>query len=162
MIKNPPANAEGSIPGFQSLAWEDPLEEKMAPHPTILAWEIPWTEEHGRLKSVRLQSRMQLSNWAHTQTFIYIPETITTINIVMYLAPKGFLMPLCNLSPTHIIPSPDHHRHTFCHCELVCIFWNFIFSESHGMYFFFNLAFGAQYDYLEMHSCVSVHPLIVE
>ena len=161
MIKNPPANAEGSIPGLRSLAWEDPLEEKMAPHPTILAWKIPWTEERDRLKSTGFQSQMQLSNWAHTQTFIDTPKTITTINIVMYLAPKGFLMPLCNLSPTHLIPSLGHHRYNFCHCELVCIFWNFIFLESNGMYFFFYLAFVTQYDYLEIHPCISMHPFIV-
>ena len=29
----------------QSLGWEDPLEEGMATHPSILAWRIPWTEE---------------------------------------------------------------------------------------------------------------------
>ena len=28
-----------------SLGWEDPLEEEMATHPTILTWETPWTEE---------------------------------------------------------------------------------------------------------------------
>ena len=33
----------------QSLDWEDPLEEGMATHSSILAWEIPWTEENGRL-----------------------------------------------------------------------------------------------------------------
>jgi len=31
----------------QSLGQEDPLEEEMATHPSILAWEIPWTEEPG-------------------------------------------------------------------------------------------------------------------
>ena len=29
----------------QSLGWEDPLEKRMATHSSILAWEIPWTEE---------------------------------------------------------------------------------------------------------------------
>ena len=38
-----------SIPGSQSLDWEDPLEEEMATHSSILAWRIPWTEEPGRL-----------------------------------------------------------------------------------------------------------------
>ena len=32
-----------------SLGWEDPLEEDMAIHSSILAWRIPWTEESGRL-----------------------------------------------------------------------------------------------------------------
>ena len=34
------------------LGWEDPLGKKMATHSNILAWEIPWTEEPGRLQSV--------------------------------------------------------------------------------------------------------------
>ena len=33
----------------QSLGQEDPLEEKMAIHPSILAWEIPWSQEPGGL-----------------------------------------------------------------------------------------------------------------
>ena len=45
MVKSPPAM------GVQSLGWEDPLEEGMATHSSILAWEIPWTEEPGRLQS---------------------------------------------------------------------------------------------------------------
>ena len=40
----------------QSLCWEDPLEEEMATHSSILAWRIPQTEEPGRLKSLALQS----------------------------------------------------------------------------------------------------------
>ena len=36
-----------SIPG-----WEDPLEKEMATHSNILAWEIPWTEESGRVQSM--------------------------------------------------------------------------------------------------------------
>ena len=41
----------------QSLHWEDPLEKEMATHSSILAWQIPWTEEPGRLQFVGLQSR---------------------------------------------------------------------------------------------------------
>ena len=35
----------------QSLGWEDLLEEEMATHSSVLAWEIPWTEEPGGLQS---------------------------------------------------------------------------------------------------------------
>ena len=35
----------------RSLGWEDPLEKEMATHSSILAWRIPWTEEHGGLHS---------------------------------------------------------------------------------------------------------------
>ena len=46
MVKNLPAMQETQL---QSLVWEDPLEKGMATHSSILAWEIPWTEEPGRL-----------------------------------------------------------------------------------------------------------------
>ena len=39
----------------QRLGREDPLEEEMATHPSILAWGIPWTEEPGGLQSKGLQ-----------------------------------------------------------------------------------------------------------
>ena len=35
----------------RSLGWEDPLEKEIATHSSILAWEIPWTEEPGGLQS---------------------------------------------------------------------------------------------------------------
>ena len=38
----------------QSLGWADPLEKEKATHSSILAWEITWTEEHGRLQSMLL------------------------------------------------------------------------------------------------------------
>ena len=39
----------------ESLGQEDPLEEEMATHSSILAWEIPWTEEPGGLQSMGSQ-----------------------------------------------------------------------------------------------------------
>jgi len=41
-VKNQPAMWETWV---QSLGWGDPLEKRMATHPSILAWRIPWTEE---------------------------------------------------------------------------------------------------------------------
>ena len=47
---------------LQSLSWDDPLEKELATHSSIPAWEIPWTEEPGRLQSMGLQrSQPQLS-----------------------------------------------------------------------------------------------------
>ena len=40
---------------LQYLGQEDPLEEEMATHSSMLAWRIPWTEEPGRLQSMGLQ-----------------------------------------------------------------------------------------------------------
>ena len=42
----------------RSLGQEDPLEKKMVSHPSILAWEISWTEEAGGLPTLGLQSDM--------------------------------------------------------------------------------------------------------
>ena len=39
----------------RSLGWEDPLEEEMATHSSILSWKIPWTEESGGLQSMGSQ-----------------------------------------------------------------------------------------------------------
>ena len=55
MVNNLPAMLETWV---QSLGREDPLEEEMAIHSSILAWEIPWTEEPGGLQSVGLQRDM--------------------------------------------------------------------------------------------------------
>ena len=49
MVKNLPAMQETQV---QSVGWEDPLEKGMATHSSILAWEIPRTEEPGRLQSM--------------------------------------------------------------------------------------------------------------
>jgi len=38
-----------------SLGWEDPLEEEMATHSSILAWKIPWMEKLGGLQSMGVQ-----------------------------------------------------------------------------------------------------------
>ena len=43
------------IPWVQSLGWEDPLENRKATHSSILAWRIPWTEEHCGLQSMGSQ-----------------------------------------------------------------------------------------------------------
>ena len=55
MVKNPPAMQEVQETWVQSLGWEDPLEEGMATHSSILTWRIPWTEELGGLQSIGLQ-----------------------------------------------------------------------------------------------------------
>ena len=51
VVKNLSVNAGDTRDAGLILGWEDPLEEGMATHASILAWRIPWTEEPGRLKS---------------------------------------------------------------------------------------------------------------
>ena len=52
MAENLPTTQETQV---QSLDEEDPLEESMATHSSILAWRIPWTEEPGGLQSMGSQ-----------------------------------------------------------------------------------------------------------
>ena len=49
-VKSPPASAGDRV----RSSWEDPPEEEMATHSSVLAWRMPWTEEPGRLQSMRL------------------------------------------------------------------------------------------------------------
>ena len=52
VVKNPPVVQETWV---SFLDCEDPLEEGMATHSSVLAWEIPWTEDPGGLQSVGSQ-----------------------------------------------------------------------------------------------------------
>ena len=86
MVKNPPANAgetgvTGLIPGQ-----EDSLGKEMATHSSILAWEIPWTEEPGSLQSKGSQRvGHDFATEYPAQEFLY--------NYLWYyvLPPKNFL-----------------------------------------------------------------------
>ena len=55
----------------QSLGWEDPLEKAMAPHSSIFAWRIPWTEELCGLQSTIAKSWTRLSD--STSLSLYQP-----------------------------------------------------------------------------------------
>ena len=48
-VKRLPVMQETQV---RSLGWKDPLEKEMAIHSSILAWEIPWMEEPGRIQSM--------------------------------------------------------------------------------------------------------------
>ena len=72
MVNNQPATQETR---FRFLGWKDPLEKGMATHPSILAWEIWWTEEPGGLQSMGLQRVGQDSTHTHTCTHTrYMPS----------------------------------------------------------------------------------------
>ena len=64
MIKNLPAIQETWV---WSLHQEDPLEERVATHSSILAWRSPWTEEPGELQSMGSQE----SDMTERLTFMY-------------------------------------------------------------------------------------------
>ena len=74
VVKNLPADAGEMV---RSLHREDPLEEDLATHSSILVWEIPRTEEPGRLQSMRSQRVGHDRATAHAHTH-WQPETLET------------------------------------------------------------------------------------
>ena len=64
MVKRLPTMWETQV---RSLGWEDPLEKEMATHPSILAWEIPWTEDPVRLQSIGVAER-----WTRLNDFTFL------------------------------------------------------------------------------------------
>ena len=94
MVKNLPAVQELQERWVRSLGWEDPLEEGMVTHSSILVWRIPWREEPGRLQSIGSQGvRHDSSNLAcrhasihstmykHTHTHIHIIITHCIVSV---------------------------------------------------------------------------------
>ena len=71
-VKNPHAMQEMQETQVQSLSWEDPLEEEMATHFSIFAWEIPWTKQLGGVQSMGSQKNwIRLSDQPTTKTVDY-------------------------------------------------------------------------------------------
>ena len=64
-----------------SLGWEDPLEKEMATYSNILAWKIPWTEEHGGLQSIGSQEVRH--NWACTQTSVSMILKLKSLEVIL-------------------------------------------------------------------------------
>ena len=87
MVKNLPAMQTW----VRSLGWEDPLEEGMATHSSILAWLIPWTEEPGGLQS-RGSQRGDTIKWLSTaqQPLWMFPAVICSSKHLSNL-PGGFV-----------------------------------------------------------------------
>ena len=96
MVKNLPAMQELQETWVPSLGWEDPLEEGMATHSSILAWRILWREEPGRLQSIGSQSDMtqatqhagmqaQIPLCINTHTNIHTHTHIITTHCIIYL-----------------------------------------------------------------------------
>ena len=72
VIKNAPTMQETRV---RSQGWEDPLEKEMATHSSILAWEIPWTEEPGWLESMGSQRARVRHDWVPNTHICFIKAT---------------------------------------------------------------------------------------
>ena len=99
-----PGGTSGKEPGcqcrrhkrysFQSLCWEDPLEEEMSTHPRIFVWRIPWTEEPGGLQSIGLQRvGHDWSDWAwqHSPGALFLKKAILVPREKTQTSPSGHL-----------------------------------------------------------------------
>ena len=71
-VKNVPAMQETQKTRVRSLGQENPLEEEIATHSNILAWEFPWTKEAGRLQFTRSQSVG--NNYVHKPPHVLGPQ----------------------------------------------------------------------------------------
>ena len=112
----------------QSLGWEDPLEKEMAIHSSTIAWKIPWTEEPGRLQSMR--SQRVGHDWFISYIFLhylvfwkFCIHDLINIKIKFYII-SGFC---------HITFPPTFHPYSLAllvpynvFCFASCCFWHFM------------------------------------
>ena len=116
----------------QSWDWDDPLEKETATHSSILAWEIPWTEEPGGLHTVHevAKSQTQLSGWhlgyiqsmrlqrvGHNwvaDTSLHLQFKILTKEEYLWVAKS--LIAIC-LKKTHSLCT----KYCVTHCVFVCV-----------------------------------------
>ena len=91
MLKIPPAMQETWV---RSLDWEDPLEEGMGTHSSVLAWRTPWTEEPGRLYSPWGHKESDVTEWLSTaQHSLYVTYDLFSYILLLYCIatfPKWF------------------------------------------------------------------------
>ena len=90
MVKNLPANAEDLRDLVSFLGQEDPLEEGMATHSSILVWRIPRTEKPGRLQSMGLhRAGHDWRDFTHRLPYIFSSVQISHSVVSDALRPHG-------------------------------------------------------------------------
>ena len=100
MVKNLPAIQETQV---KSLGREDPMEEEMAIHSSILTWRIPWTEEPGGLQS--MGSQRVGCYWAtNTHIHTYLKKSESDINTTV--------------TWHHVTEKPSRSACAVCSCTL--------------------------------------------
>ena len=67
----------------QSLGWEDPLEEGMATHSSILAWGIPWTEEPGGLQSIESDKELDTTEVTLAR-MLWLRATLSSLRLFLF------------------------------------------------------------------------------
>ena len=103
----------------QSLGWEDPLEEEMATHSSILAWKIPWTEEPGSLWVTKSWTWLKrLSMHAQSAFRLLASKTVRgCISIVLKaLSLQRFVTAAIDSEYAQPHPAPDSCLHILHTC----------------------------------------------
>ena len=120
-----------------SLGWEDPLEEEMATFSSILAWEIPQTEEPGRLQFSSVQSLSRVRLFATPSTAArQASRSITNSRSLLKLMSIESVMPSNHLILCRplLLPSIFPSIRVFSNESALRIrwpkYWNFSFSIS--------------------------------
>ena len=124
--------------GVQPQGGEDPLEEEMAAHSSILAWEIPWTEEPGGLQSMGSKSIGQDWGTEHTPNYpesregkgAGISKQVASSHVKMFV--------LTRCLPIRIWAKTTVQKHTYC-VYFYRIFLKQVFVEFVTILFLFNL-----------------------
>ena len=73
----------------RSLGWEDPLEEGMATHSSVLAWRSPWTEEPGGLQSMGLQESDTTEQQRTAQSQLGLPSPWSWVSLGLLIWEKN-------------------------------------------------------------------------
>ena len=84
MVKNPPAMQETWV---RSLGWEDPPEEGMAAHSSVLAWRTPWKEDPGGLQSVGSQRVEHMAERLSTELSLLLTIVRSSCHLPVNFAP---------------------------------------------------------------------------
>ena len=110
----------------QSLGHEELLEEEMATHSSILVWRIPWTEEPGRLQSMRPQTvKTQLS----THTIITSEVNFFISSILKFLiTPKHYTWKILSCFDSGSKLRPTHCNWLVYLLSLIHFYWSISFS----------------------------------
>ena len=124
-----------SVPGWLQETWvwflgqEDPLEEEMATHSSIIAWKIPWTEESGELQSIGLQRVGH--NWvtehaALNTKMLYFPLLKTaSVRVVVFTGSIS----LQDLKPSSFSHSEGSQNQYFSHSHYKLCKWSLEISD---------------------------------
>ena len=118
----------------QSLGWEDGLEKEMAAHSSILAWEVPWTEEHGGLQRVwhdlvtKQHRTIKFTRLASEASFVS-PCSTSIFDLflsILYLLPKYFIYRIASI----LLATSLHQDNINSHIDH-CVYNAYIYIYTH-------------------------------